>query len=678
MVLQEVQQAADRPQTRSRSILAPTDPADRGRRPDHPHRRALDFSRADSVHQDFHSLTGKRLTRQTATLGTATVNAAEEHEQQQLEDALLQPQLPLIPLDLSECRKHNPNSPFKQIASTGVTPRRSSRRQQQQQSALDAVLVSPRSALDAAMAHITQAAMPTLLQTSNLEALQGLECLGVPVDSADALKGLHPGLLKPAFEALSKGDPAAVEAGTAHSTDAADATAASAMVPMVTLAAGLENGGAMEQHQLPLEFLQQQFEQYQQQLQAYEAAVAQNAIDAVDGEGQDLDDENGDATSESPQPRQRRRQQQQQDCQADSDSDYEGPQSAAATAVRTSSRRMAGSKRWNLRPHGKKQYSVAELQPSRRSRRLAGDTPDEEVLERQQESRSTPGVSGRSGKQQSRTTALQQQDHNHQELEAADSLPQQEQDTEEALQKTPVVDGQQQPGADQDATAAEEAATTTADEEFQDLEKPRTRFSSRRGAKQKGRKGGWKSSSKHVTDESGLETEPADIDGAATAAAGMFGLPPVTGLQQFLQSGGLLQLPNGVTVPIGMTPNKGMLYAQPYHAIEPTSDSSVLSSCTVLCGFQQSFLRQLFYYGVSLLGLSVAASACASLTHHAVLCHTSGFYKMTFDLEQKVQMAPSFPSSPALLTTSTGGINLLGPNTPDDMRMAHMAQPYGL
>lgn len=519
--LQEIQQLTDRPNTRSRSLLASAPAAVTP--PHRLRRRALDFSKADTVHHDFHALPGKRLTRHNGVLAAATTGAVEAADTQQRSSA--QPQLPLLPLDLSECEKHNPaGSPFKQPNSTGVTPRRSRRHQQQQQQPLEMVLTSPRSTLDAAMAHITHGALPDLLQSSSLDELQGLD---FNPESANALKSLQKGLVRPVFEVLSKEGAAAAATGGSTGT----AGGVSTMVPLVDSTEALGGAGMPSGQQTNQLHQQHAFEQYQQ--------------------------EQADVHAESTrQQRQSRLQQQQhlQDEEHDSDDpDYDEKQSMEATERR--------GRRWNLRPHGKKQYGssyVEQPQPSRRSRRIAGDSPEED--DQQQERNSEPGSSGRSRRHRSRIAALQQEEEVGEQT-AAGHLEQQVISTssadnadsaEDAVQRATTASADEAAAAGYDKQEAEEN-----NEPCSRSKKGNTARAGRKGSKTDGR------ISKVAAEDSGLETEAAaeyDADAVAAALAAaqqLYGLPGVSGLQQLLQSGGLLQLPNGITVPIGMTPSKG-------------------------------------------------------------------------------------------------------------------------
>lgn len=142
----EIQQLTDaRMLTRSRGHVGPSDPAaadgaaaEAGSRPSQQQqsrRRALDFSRADSMHQDLQGLAGR--SRSSSRHGSA-------HGEQQQEPlpSRFQPHLPLIPLDLSECGKHVPDQAAAAAGgSSGITPRRRSARHT---AALEAAFTSDR------------------------------------------------------------------------------------------------------------------------------------------------------------------------------------------------------------------------------------------------------------------------------------------------------------------------------------------------------------------------------------------------------------------------------------------------------------------------------------------------------------------------------------------------------
>lgn len=117
-------------------------------------RRALDFSKADFMHQDLQALPNLRRDRErqggvagssngvissspgadailssaaeAAALATAAALRAErahtscdldQQQPDQQRGSKFQPHLPLLPLDLSECERHNPSS------TTGLTPK---------------------------------------------------------------------------------------------------------------------------------------------------------------------------------------------------------------------------------------------------------------------------------------------------------------------------------------------------------------------------------------------------------------------------------------------------------------------------------------------------------------------------------------------------------------------------
>ncbi|KAF8068193.1 lin-54-like protein [Scenedesmus sp. PABB004] len=161
---QEVQQLAEaRAHSHALSRLAPGDEhlaggADAARPPAHPRRRALDFSCAEAMQQDLRVPAPRRSGGRPA--GGAGGPEHQQHVAQLGGGGGFDAQLPLLPLDLSECERYNPSSPLKAAvaAAAAATPRSSRGRT----GSLD--LTSPRSALDAAAAVVAGGAMEALRQ----------------------------------------------------------------------------------------------------------------------------------------------------------------------------------------------------------------------------------------------------------------------------------------------------------------------------------------------------------------------------------------------------------------------------------------------------------------------------------------------------------------------------------
>lgn len=491
----------------------------------HVRRRALDFSKAEQMHRDLAVLPNLRsrggkpgassssgglsgLPYGAAAFGEAA--AAEQHlgsssrdldqrQQQDQKQSRFQPDLPLLPLDLSECERHNPSS------TTGLTPKEPFTR-------------SPRTKLDDAAAVVAGGAMHALrrLHSSSSEeqqrraldpVLRSLARLpgGYSASSANASK----------LRAAATAAAAAVSPGSGGKLPV--------MVPLDNLsavaAAGaghdiatqvlqlLQGDPGLQEQELGLQDVKNLFDDHpsdeeyqleQQQADGGADAAAAHADEEADEEQQPA---GGGSTGKAAAGK--------------------GWSGSAGKQQRTSSRRPAAAA-----------AAAAQPQPSRRSRRIARSTPD---AAEQRERTTSPPLRSSSGNR-SRKTARRTADAASEQQEEQQQFKQ----DGAAAAAMDVDDEQQQQQLDLAAAAAAaiEAATAAAgaDEEADEAaEEVTARTRSRSGS---GRQSSGKKSSRSQQQQQSASSQQgsdataggAECDPEATAAAAAAGMAAAAGL----------------------------------------------------------------------------------------------------------------------------------------------------
>jgi hypothetical protein len=475
------------------------------------------------MQQELQAMPGRRGSRHGLGSSTIAADRYQHHrdeldEQQDQQRPSFSSQLPLMPLDLSECERLVP-------VSSGITPRRMRRGQQQQQQPTDN-FTSPRSALDAAAAVVAGDAMQLLLTNRDM--------LGLTVTDQDA-EGAQSSLPAAAggLGSFSRADYrsslglAGAAAAVKEKHEAADGNEAglSMMVPL----------GAPATAAVPLSTAGQGIyrRQHWRQQRQHVTSSSEDCLVQV-----------------------------QEDYLTDYDDSMQELNDAAAAAIEQGGD-GSGGKRWNLRPHSKQKH-YSEHQPSRRSRRIAGDTPEEAEAAHGSASAAAAAVtataaaaaggtaSPKSTGTRSRRTLSRLTVQEIQELEGDDKcqLEQREDDDGQggnADNHAAETDGGAQPEAEEDAVDGDASEAEAGEDEEQQQQQPgrvRGRGNGRRG--RRGSKG--KAGSSQQQQQQHTQQHPEDPSADAVAGLSQDAamqqqqyLSALSGLQMLQPAGANLQ-----------------------------------------------------------------------------------------------------------------------------------------
>jgi hypothetical protein len=517
-----------------------------GAKPSAHRRRALDFSKAEQMHRDLQVLPvlQRRSGKHGSSSGVGSLNSladaaaafgSEQHQAgrdldpsqhlDQQQSSKFQPDLPLLPLDLTECERHNPNS------TTGLTPLGGNaaaavaHRHKQHAALFADPFTSPRSALDAAAAVVAGHAMSALrtMHGSSQEQQQAV---------TDAALRSMAALPSAAFSGRG-GSSSKLQAAIGGSSDPSpnsNSKALPVMVPLDNLSAAGGVGGDIAKQVLQLlqadSHGRASHQDSDQGADDYHSSRYQQeqggAADDTAAEGEDGDDHQPSSSAAA-----RRR----------------STSAGRRTSLRQSSRRSSGASEQQ-----QQQQQQQPLAPSRRSRRIAGSAVN--VPEQRERTASPPPKSGSGGRTRrtARRTAdadAEQQHQQHVQDQQQHLQQQQQQQQEEDLAAPMDVDEpedeecqqQQQLGAEE--AGSQQAAGDAGDDD--DLagaaDNTARRSRGRSGSARKG-SSGQKGSRRDAQQQQQIKLEPSqqgsdqaaaadavaaavDSDAAAAAAAGL-------------------------------------------------------------------------------------------------------------------------------------------------------------